>query len=478
MKPQTRYFYWHLLLFLEMALWETPIYRFRVPDGNEESETLKEVVIDVTDSAPRFPGPSDNLKQVLTRTFNAPGLEPIESVLEFGAGKLKNIPYLLEQGKSVCAVEFQELSKNPYVKKNLKKCRKYGNKFQELVFPNPFLRDTRHFDLVLLANMIPVMPIPAERLFLFDLLHSRVNRGKYLLWYAQKEGSYKALREASKNDFGDGLWMGKGKYLKTFYRYHPKAELDELMGLYGFEPVDLAFGISEDAKLYRKNEHNLFSGMLSTERIEKEIPVDEMIAIPSSVNFGRVKRTRTTKPILPNPRSLSIENLYVERIKAMIPGPDDAEVYHRTVSHALARIFRGSLRNMTIKQEMNEGLMVIDTVFTNSAESGFFKMLQSRTDCIHPIFEAKNLKDDPDNDDFGQVVTRLGDNTGHFGVLVCRKVRDYDRAIKRCKIFQQNHNIVMFLTDEDVFEMLELSRNGDNDEISDIMDRRLKDINF
>src|SRR5574337_769320 len=172
-------------------LWTTPIYRFRLPkDDNPESQTLKEILREI---------------------FKQGNFKKIETVLEFGAGKLKNLPFILKQWKTVCAVEFKELSDNSFTKENLKECRKYGSKFQKMIFPNPFLSDHKMFDLALLLNVPPVMPIPAERLYLLNLLYNKINKGKYLLWVAQKEGSYKKIREDGKNNCGDGLWMGKGR---------------------------------------------------------------------------------------------------------------------------------------------------------------------------------------------------------------------------------------------------------------------------
>jgi len=118
-------------------LWERPIYRFRIPKSGygEESQRLQELVFDVTGSAPPMRQPSEALKTVLNEIFNSDSLKSIQSVLEFGAAKLKNIPFILEKGKTVCAVEFEELSKNPITKGNLRKCRAYGSQFQELLFP-------------------------------------------------------------------------------------------------------------------------------------------------------------------------------------------------------------------------------------------------------------------------------------------------------------------------------------------------------
>ena len=63
--------------------------------------------------------------------------------------------------------------------------------------------------------------------------------------------------------------MGKGRYFKTFYKYHQVEELDEIMALYGFERLR-RFDVSDDARLYEKTEHDLFSGMLTLRRIKSK----------------------------------------------------------------------------------------------------------------------------------------------------------------------------------------------------------------
>lgn len=458
-------------------LWTTPIYRFRIPkDDDSESEELKEIVIDVTGSAPPFTEPSDALKEVLQEIFKTDFLKKIEVVLEFGAGKLKNIPFLLKQGKTVCAVEFKELCENSFTKKNLKKCEKYGTKFHKLLFPNPFLSDSKRFDLALLLNVLPVMPILAERLYLLEILHSKINDGKYLLWVAQKEGSYKKIREDGKNNCGDGLWMGKGRYFKTFYKYHQVEELDELMALYGFKLIK-RFNVGDDARLYEKTNHNLFVGLVTPQKIREHIPVDDSIKDPASHDPKLVNKNSKTKIVVSNPKALSIENLYIEKIKSIKNGQDNAEEYHRVVSYAIGRIFRGSLRNMDIKVNIDGGIKIIDTVFTNSASSGFFNNLKSKVECTYPMIEVKNISGDPTNPELDQLNGRLNQNRGHFGILICRNVNDKNAIISRCKTYLPNNHILA-LSDNDIFELLEYTREKADNDINDFMDKKLREILF
>lgn len=456
----------------EKMLWTSPKYRFRI-SIDDDPEQLKEIVIDVTASAPPFKEPSDDLKEVLRDTFKS---YKIRTIVEFGAGKLKNIPFILDQGKTVCAVDFKELSQNPFTKQNLKRCAKYGSKFQKLIFPEPFLRDTKQFDLALLLNVPPIMPVPAERLYLLDVLYKKINEGRYLLWVAQKEGSYKAIREAGKNSCGDGLWMGKTRSIKTFYRYHRVEELDEIMALYGFELIK-RYDVGDDARLYEKTSHRILSGMITPTRIRTEIPIDDTIKDPTSAEPKLVKKTSSIKPVIPNPKSLSIESLYIEKISSTSTGISSAETYHRTVSYALGRIFRGSLRNMDIKVDIDGGVKIIDTVFTNCADNGFFHNLRNKVDCTYPMAEMKSISGDPTNNELDQLNGRLNENRGHFGMLICRSVKDEDRVISRCKTYLPN-NYVLVLTDDDIFVLLEHSRQHDQTELDDFMDKKLRQILF
>lgn len=305
-----------------MSIWEKPVYRFRVP-VDEEAETpgdLKEIVVDVTGSAPPFKEPSENLKQVLDDVLESGSYPGIESVLEFGAAKLKNIPYILKKGKKVCAVEFEELASNAMTEANIEECRKYGDAFQELIFPNPFLSNVKKFDLVLLANVLPVMPVPAERLYVLKILHDKLNPEKYLLWVAQKEGGlYKKAKEAGKYNLGDGVWMGKGRRVKTFYRYHPIDELDEVMLLFGFEFVK-RYSVSDDARLYRRTEHPVLHDMLSPELIQERVPRDLTILDPVSGEPKIMRNDEEHKIVRPNQKTLSVESLYIEKLRKLATG--------------------------------------------------------------------------------------------------------------------------------------------------------------
>lgn len=459
-------------------MWDSPVYRFRLPiDQNNESSKLKEIIIDVTGSAPSMMKPSEELVAILNEIFDPKNYGKIETVLDFGAAKLRNVPFLLERGKKVCAVEFEELMENEKAKLNLEKCHSYGEKFRSVVFPNPFIQHDEQFDLAILMNVIPVMPVMAERMYLLDILHSKIDDEKYLLWIAQKEGGYKKDRESGKYPCGDGIWMMKDKRFKTFYRYHPVDEVIEIMLLYGFEKVKRFNKGSSDALLFKKIKHTPFAGMLTEEKILQELPLDTTIADPVSPTPKIVSVEDGFSRLVPNPHSLSVEQIYIEKLKSLEPGKND-EIYHRVASCAMSRIFRHSLRNMDIKRWMDDGMQIIDTVFTNDASSGFFKSIRERYGSQHIIIEFKDINNDPKNTEFQQLNGRLGDRAGSFGILGCRSVADKDAVIHRCRAYLQSKHCLIYITDEDLIELLECSRENNIDAIEEYIDARLKDILF
>jgi hypothetical protein len=459
-----------------LMLWKTPVYTFRVR-VNEGSVYLKEFVIDVTGSAPSFKHVEDTMKGVFETLLDSTDGEHITRVLDFGAAKFRNSLYFLKKGKKVAAVEFEELPKrSDFAKKTLQKCKKDPN-FMELIFPHPFIAHPEQFDLVLLVNVLPVMPVFAERLLVIDLLYDKVSYGKYVLWYTQPEGGYKKIREAGKNRLGDGLWMGTTKKFKTFFKFHASEDILEMFALYGFKFVRKYSASGNTVILFQKTEHNLIRGILTPERILQAIPREEESEAPKKVEIARVKKTEEKQEIIPNPYCLSIEKLYAEALRAIPSGGENGnpEKYHRLVSQIILRIFRGALRNMEIKPDMNKGLAVLDTIYSN--EGGFIAKFEkdSGLKCPYVVLEAKNYSFDLENPEFNQIQARLIDGVGKLGLLVCRNIDDNEKAKEHCDAaLDDGDKHLILLTDEEILGLLDLSADGDTNAINDFMDKKIR----
>ena len=72
--------------------WESPIYKFKADFNGEK----KEILIDVTGSAPRFDVPGKQLEGSFGVLLK--GLDPSKTkILDFGGAKLRNTLYLLKK---------------------------------------------------------------------------------------------------------------------------------------------------------------------------------------------------------------------------------------------------------------------------------------------------------------------------------------------------------------------------------------------
>jgi hypothetical protein len=205
----------------------------------------KDIEIDVRKSASHFEKPSNELVSVLREVLNCPEFG-ISSVVEFGAGKFRNVNFILSQGKTVCAVEFDQ-------DKPCARAIPADSSSFRLMAPDAFSSDPQKFDLALLINVVPVMPLLSERMSAVNQLHWKINEGKYLLWFAQREGAeYKKIREKGSNSCRDGVWLGAGRRFKTFYKYHPLHEVGAIMRSAGFSQTKRFSGIWNDAALFRR----------------------------------------------------------------------------------------------------------------------------------------------------------------------------------------------------------------------------------
>src|SRR5437879_4120005 len=76
-------------------IWESPIYRFVIPVGKNK---FKQVNIDVTRSAPTaLTETGKELRETFDWALNLIRKRQ-PKVLDFGAGRLRNVPYLLQRG--------------------------------------------------------------------------------------------------------------------------------------------------------------------------------------------------------------------------------------------------------------------------------------------------------------------------------------------------------------------------------------------
>jgi hypothetical protein len=161
------------------------------------------------------------------------------------------------------------------------------------------------------------------------------------------------------------------------------------------------------------------------------------------------------------------------------PGRKDALRYHKHIIGMLTFIFSGSLRNPVKEVPIDDALKRIDISFTNRTRSGFFYALNQihNVHCPKIFFECKNYSDDLGNPEFDQIVGRLNDKRGHFGVIVCRSIKDSKKVVQSCKtILNNKHDYVIVLEDRHIKHLVFLKSKKNIAGIDDYLEKKIEEL--
>lgn len=173
-------------------------------------------------------------------------------------------------------------------------------------------------------------------------------------------------------------------------------------------------------------------------------------------------------------------NSYLKELRAIPKGKEGAHRYHILISNILLEVCKSSFKNMEMDKRSFEGMVFIDTIYTNSAQKGFFKDLPEKNkniNCNYILLETKNYSSELKNINFNHFTSRFTRNIGNFGILACRDLKNAFLTLKRCKnILHSVNQYLIILSDLDIIKLIELSRNGLEEEISNFFDNKFKTL--
>jgi len=181
-----------------------------------------------------------------------------------------------------------------------------------------------------------------------------------------------------------------------------------------------------------------------------------------------------------DPRDISYDHLF-NLLAQLLPGSQAAAEYHDKVFGILHAIFYPQLWKFRKEREINQGRKRLDIVCENHATTGFFFRLNTfhRVLCPYIHFECKNYASDLANPEFDQLNGRLSDHRGRFGILICRSIKDKNKAVATCKDFLHNQSsYIIILDDDDLRALLHLKQTHDENGISDYLEDCLQKILF
>lgn len=458
-------------------MWESPIYKFKTKVEGKE----KEILIDVTGSAPTFKVPGKQLESAFDVLLK--GLDPKKTkILDFGGAKLRNTIYLLEEGFTVYACEFEDLFKrSKQADELLKKAKTYPN-FKSLVFPNDFLDYEGEFDVLLLINVLDIMPIPIERLCVLALCREKMKKNGRLLWYTQ-HGAY--TKENAVTKLLDGLVTGKGRKYHMFYRDFSRKEIHEMLMSTGF-----SFNNKFKFPSVGGNQAYVFNA-------DGDILVDKSLGLTSMLK----KKKKTLKTIerktrwkaeekskkivyeakMPTRASkleeISILRNYLKEMLKITPGGGKKALrYQKLIFYILKIIFENRLDKPTYEEPIADGIKRVDITFKNRRKKGFFEELDSgyHLTCPNIFIECKNYQDDLKDREFTQIQGRLNNVRGQFGILICREIKDIDNIKKRQDDAIKKKEYVIVLEDTDIEKLVKYKLKNKEEEIDDFLEEKFK----
>jgi hypothetical protein len=461
-------------------VWRSSKYPFRIDSSNPALPGKVELWIDVTGSAPKDKAPGEVLSGIFTQTIDQFRNRRCLEVLDFGAGKLRNTLYFLEENHKVVAVEFEKWKQTEQGQMALAKAENFNKpkkkkRFRRYIFPDQFVSLNADYDLILLINVINIMPVPVERLLVLLHCYQKLRTDGKVLWYTQYGDQDQRNRCTEMNRIGDGYYLGANKFYNTFYRQFTAPEIDAMMLACGFQLEKTLKAGKNQARIYRKAPVAVLEGVLTESMIESARLVDWRIKPPTSKNPKPVNTGVTRSPDDP---SLSREQLLRKRLKTLKTGRETATIYEYLAACIVEFLFRGHLVNLSLQQTTHQGRRRIDFVLTNSSTSGLFRNLVKnfgfRVPYVH--FECKNFGGDPKNPEFDQLKGRLGGYKGEVGFLLCRKIQNPEKVLKLQQDALEDSKLILVLTDDDLEILLDYKLDNDDAEGSKHLDNKVKEV--
>ncbi|UYY97941.1 hypothetical protein OJ967_21400 [Peribacillus frigoritolerans] len=165
-------------------------------------------------------------------------------------------------------------------------------------------------------------------------------------------------------------------------------------------------------------------------------------------------------------------NSLFQELEDISPGKEGATAYHDLIFRSLTQIFENSLKRGKKEVAMHEGRKRVDIVFDNHDTNGFFAHIRDRNDIFCPkiFIECKNYSSDPSNPEVDQLIGRLGNLAGKFGILICREVMNEDVLMKRCRdAMIKNQDYIIWLEDKDIKALLKLKETLNEEGIIDYL---------
>ncbi|MBA7853115.1 hypothetical protein HV357_21695 [Enterobacter cloacae] len=182
-----------------------------------------------------------------------------------------------------------------------------------------------------------------------------------------------------------------------------------------------------------------------------------------------------------NLNRIQVVDYLLDKLSNTLPGPEKASEYHRLIVGILELLLYPNISAPSVEHEVNSGRKRIDILFENSAENGFFYNLHMihKISCPYIFVECKNYRNDVKNPELDQLSGRFSPNKGRFGLLLCREINDDKLFLDRCAdTLKDDRGLIIPLTDSDLISALKKYKVGEQKNLEDILNKKMKIITF
>jgi hypothetical protein len=129
--------------------------------------------------------------------------------------------------------------------------------------------------------------------------------------------------------------------------------------------------------------------------------------------------------------------------------------------------------------ELHEGRKRIDIKYTNAAQVGFFHtmLISSQARALSVFVECKNYNKELNNPELDQLSGRFGHQRGFLGFIICRRMENRIKIVKRCRdTANDQRGYMIVLQDEDINTMLKFIESGNRPNIDLFLRERFAEI--
>lgn len=195
-----------------------------------------------------------------------------------------------------------------------------------------------------------------------------------------------------------------------------------------------------------------------------------------------VARFKPADPAEPSQKAIIDDPVIFDtlsKLKQITPGRDQANEYHEAIYVLIQFIFDWALENFDKEFKMDAGRSRIDIISNNYASGGLFRDFVNTYRATTIPMECKNYGADLGNDEFNQIMERLGPRTSQLGIVFCRKIDNLPKIIAHLKDRWLRHNCMILLFDDTLVERLtNLRLNRDFDQIQSLLRRLIRAIEY